>query len=280
MCQGDRLEAAAELSLTEFSRQTEPKQSRRDARRLLDLDLNGFNTFGQSDERCKKPGRSRNSGGRFVVKPTSPVQVPSTGRITVSGTGATGPRRTITREEFAREFAGVSRALWCIAAAVVGQRSRAEDVVQEAAMAAWQKIDDFEAGTSFLAWMGKFVRYTALNEARRQRMRAAAPLDGVDAQVSKSGAAQDDRWSVTSRGAVSADQTGFDDHVVSALNDLDETARACLLLRTVHDMAYRDIALVLDVPEGTAMSHVHRARKLMRDQLAEHYEQTSGRSSA
>lgn len=208
--------------------------------------------------------------------PTSAVKAPATG----SGAGSATSRAVFTREQFAQEFAASSRAMWCIAAAVVGDRSRAEDVVQEAALGAWQKIEEFEPGTSFLAWMGKFVRYTALNEARRRRMRVAAPLDGVDAPAARVGMEESDPRSVTSRGTVSLEQTGFDDHVVSALNGLDETARACLLLRTVHDMAYRDISLVLDVPEGTAMSHVHRARKLMRDQLAEHYEKTSGRRSA
>jgi RNA polymerase sigma-70 factor (ECF subfamily) len=50
---------------------------------------------------------------------------------------------------------------------------------------------------------------------------------------------------------------------------LDEVARACLLLRTVHDMPYKQIAQVLEVPEGTAMSHVHRARQAMRQRLME-----------
>ncbi|MBC7771137.1 MAG: RNA polymerase sigma factor [Pyrinomonadaceae bacterium] len=214
------------------------------------------------------------------MNPTTPMTPAARAAAIPASTPSTVQRAVFSRDEFAREFAATSRAMWCIAAAVIGDRSRAEDVVQEAALAAWQKIEEFEPGTSFLAWMGKFVRYTALNEARRRKMRAAAPLDGVDAPASRLGVQEDDPRSVTSRGTVSAEQTGFDDHVVSALNDLDETARACLLLRTVHDMAYRDISLVLDVPEGTAMSHVHRARKLMRDQLAEHYEQTSGRRSA
>ena len=49
---------------------------------------------------------------------------------------------------------------------------------------------------------------------------------------------------------------------------MEETARACLLLRTLQDMPYREIALALDIAEGTAMSHVHRARMAMRERLA------------
>jgi len=62
---------------------------------------------------------------------------------------------------------------------------------------------------------------------------------------------------------------GRADRVLEALVSLEETARACLLLRTVLDKSYREISLALDIPEGTAMSHVHRARKAMRRMLEE-----------
>jgi RNA polymerase sigma-70 factor (ECF subfamily) len=158
--------------------------------------------------------------------------------------------------------------LWCIAAAITGDRSRAEDVVQEAALAALQKLDDFEAGTSYLAWMGRFVRYTALNEARRQRTRAAAPLESVDVPAHDADAGPEANRTIGSSGAIAVGQGAFDDHVLKALGQLDEIARACLLLRTVHDLSYKQIALILEVPEGTAMSHVHRARQAMRRHLS------------
>ena len=211
------------------------------------------------------------------MKPTSIPTLPAVNAGGQSRRAGTGAR--FTRDQFAHEFALSSRAMWCIAAAVIGDKSRAEDVVQEAALAALQKLDEFEPGTSFLAWMGKFVRYTALNEARRRKMRAAASLDAVDSPVAGPVAVEEssDARTVTSVGSVTTDQRVFDDHVAAALNMLDEIARACLLLRTVHDMPYKEISLALDVPEGTAMSHVHRARKLMRDHLSDHYQSTSGR---
>ncbi|MEO0587563.1 MAG: RNA polymerase sigma factor, partial [Planctomycetota bacterium] len=67
----------------------------------------------------------------------------------------------------------------------------------------------------------------------------------------------------------SGDQLAFDDAVVAALGGLEPTARACLLLKTVHGHSYAEIGQMLGVPEGTAMSHVHRARKRMRETLTE-----------
>ena len=51
------------------------------------------------------------------------------------------------------------------------------------------------------------------------------------------------------------------------LNALEETPRICLLLRTLRNMPYKEIALALGIPEGTAMSHVHRARAAMRKSI-------------
>ncbi len=57
-----------------------------------------------------------------------------------------------------------------------------------------------------------------------------------------------------------------------ALGMLDETARACLLMRTVMGMSYQEIAAALDVPEGTAMSHVHRSRQSLRTTLMPYWQ--------
>ena len=75
-------------------------------------------------------------------------------------------------------------------------------------------------------------------------------------------------YPLTGRGDIAIDQESFDDDVVAALMSLDETARACLLMKTVLDLPYREIAAALGVPEGTAMSHVHRARGALRERLA------------
>jgi RNA polymerase sigma-70 factor (ECF subfamily) len=62
---------------------------------------------------------------------------------------------------------------------------------------------------------------------------------------------------------------GLDDRLVSALDKLGVDERQCLLLRLVEGFTYREIAEMIDVPLGTVMSHVHRARIKLREQLAE-----------
>ena len=72
---------------------------------------------------------------------------------------------------------------------------------------------------------------------------------------------------VSEMGDILPDQTGLDDTVLNGLNGLHETQRTCLLLRTVLELPYREIGMMLDIPKGTAMSHVHRARQQLVDQL-------------
>lgn len=177
-----------------------------------------------------------------------------------SATSASAAR--LTRDEFARRLEASARLFWCIAAGILGRRQGADDVVQEAAMIALSKLDEFDPATSFNAWVSQIVRFTALNQARRHDRREAAPLqDDVSSRPARPGSA------VTSDGRVMSDQQDFDDEVLRALATLEAMPRACLLLRVVMELSYADISQALSIPEGSAMSHVHRARRSLRERL-------------
>ena len=201
-----------------------------------------------------------------------------------------GARGGLSREEFTRELERARRALWVVAAAVLGGRADAEDVVQDAAVIALGQLDRFTPGTSFQAWMGQIVRNVARNRARKQG-RAAMTMPeqepmGATGGAEVRGAVGGGRaWAagggftsglsgggderVESGGRAKEGADGFDGRVARALEAVEETARVCLLLRTVAEMTYTQIAAITGVPETTAMSHVHRARRYLRERLAE-----------
>lgn len=181
-----------------------------------------------------------------------------------SSTGDDPAGRRLTADGFAGCFDAAFRELWCIAVAIVSDRHLADDVMQEAAIVALGKLERFDPATSFLAWMGQIVRYTALNHGRKRMRTRTHTID--DASPRAADACLD--RGVAGSGELDADQSAFDDRVVTALSTLDPTARACLLLRTIIDLPYRDISLALDIPEGTAMSHVHRSRRALRELLS------------
>ncbi len=174
----------------------------------------------------------------------------------------------MTPEVFAARFREHSRAFLCVAAAILGSPHEAEDVVQEAAAIAWSKRSEHAEVRSFRAWMTQIVRFVALNRRRgRKRRREAMMGEGwdIEAPGSPSEAPGD---VVDARGGLIGGETQFDDRVMRALGSLSETARACLLLRVVLEMPYKEIARTLDIPEGTAMTHVARSRRALYERLS------------
>jgi len=171
----------------------------------------------------------------------------------------------LTPQGFAELFRASARVLWCIAVGVMNDRSRADDVLQEAAIVALGKLEQFDASTSFQAWAGQIVRYVALNEGRKAQRERGFKKELAETAIPLEAAPS----TPAHRGAGLPGGESFDDEVNTALGELDDIARSCLLMKTTLDMAYADIARILAIPEGTAMSHVHRARKAMRARLIE-----------
>lgn len=180
--------------------------------------------------------------------------------------GDAGPRR-LTRAEFVHELRAQAGRLWTLAVGILGDPTEAEDVVQEAALLALSKLSEFDARTSFGAWLSTFVRNVALNAARKRKRRATHPAPTEAFLGFEADGRPGPGGVLDGGGNLLPDQTAFDDRVLAALGELSPTARAALLLRTVLDLSYAEISDVLEVPEGTAMSHVHRARQRMRDAL-------------
>ena len=176
-------------------------------------------------------------------------------------------------ESFASQLTDCYQRMWLVAASVTGDRAEADDIVQQASMIALQKRADFAAGTNFAAWMSQIVRLTALNyrkKSGRRNLRISDPVT-MDKAISASASdAQDAKFPLTDDGRLREDQTDFDDELLSALGELGDVARTCLLLRVVQQLSYDDIAQTLQIPAGTAMSHVHRAKQSIRERLKSH----------
>lgn len=195
----------------------------------------------------------------------SPATLASVGPFDSMPTPQPADAAPLTPAAFAARFRESSRVLWCVAAAVLGDRHQAEDVLQEAAMTALGKLDTFRHEASFVAWMSGYVRYVALNQ-RRKRQRQADILRRDASSMGPSEGAE-------------PDTPGFDANVLRALDSLGETARTCLLLKTVLELDYTEISELLEIPPGTAMSHVSRARGRMQKLLAQERPQVGHRGA-
>ncbi len=169
--------------------------------------------------------------------------------------------------QFAKEFQQCSSQLWLMAAAMLGDRHLAEDIVQDAGIIALKQLNEFRIGTNFVAWMSQIVRFQAYNQSRKRTRRGTRSVDPVTLDSEASDAASPSQLP-DANCILPPEQTFFDDEVMRALHDLRDVARACLLLRSVHQLSYAEIAAMLDIAEGTAMSHVHRSKALLRQKLS------------
>lgn len=157
-----------------------------------------------------------------------------------------------------------------IAAGVIGKMADAEDVVQQAYSIAIEKNQSFDTREQFLGWLAGIVKYCALNVRRKRTRRKTSSVDPteiqnfvVDSKVTENTSKIDGRDLETLKDS-------FDDDVMRALENISEDARTCMLLRSVENLSYKEIAGLMKIPEGTAMSMVHRARTSLRRDLASH----------
>jgi RNA polymerase sigma-70 factor (ECF subfamily) len=167
--------------------------------------------------------------------------------------------------ELDAHFRSSFRVLWLIAVGIVGDASLAEDVVQEAALIAINKLDQYQPGSNFSAWASQIVRNVALNRLRSERRRRKADASLLS-PVGLGQKALAEPANERSRSVL--DDSEFNRRVLDALLGIGEVPRACLLLRTIEGLSYAEISRLLEIPEGTAMSHVHRTRQAIRSRLA------------
>lgn len=147
-----------------------------------------------------------------------------------------------------------------VALSLTGNRADAEDLVQESLLRAFKAVDRFD-GRHPRAWLLTILRHTNLNMRRRRRPGTLADWDALGDPRPAFGA--------TRQG--SAEETVLDgtvDRLLSkAIAELTPKFRDVLILVDVQDLSYAEAATVLDIPVGTVMSRLSRARGRVRRRL-------------
>jgi len=140
---------------------------------------------------------------------------------------------------------------------LTGNRTDAEDVVQEACLRAYRAIGTF-AGGNARAWMLTIVRHTAYTWLRRNRSASLVMVDDLEA-VERAHADPGDQEKATPETELIAKADAA--RLETAIADLPAPFKETLVLRDVQGLDYREIAQITDVPIGTVMSRLARARR-------------------
>lgn len=139
---------------------------------------------------------------------------------------------------------------------LLGERARAEDIVQEVFLQAWKSFHRFEPGTNCRAWLFKIL-FHCVNHHRRKWFRFPLLKETEEFLEAK----------LTSSPPIPDKLT--DEDILAALDQIPADFRSVVLLVDVEEFAYKEASDILGVPIGTVMSRLSRGRKALREQLTD-----------
>ncbi|MEZ6187743.1 MAG: sigma-70 family RNA polymerase sigma factor [Planctomycetota bacterium] len=143
----------------------------------------------------------------------------------------------------------------------------AEDLLQEGLYKAFRGLAGFERGTHFRAWVFRILTNAWISRVRKEQRRpTAVDLDAVPDV--ESAVHQEVYDAETNWGAVYHEVV--DDEVKQALDELPDEFRLPLLLSSLGGLRYKEVAQALDLPLGTVMSRLFRARQKLRRSLRDY----------
>ena len=134
---------------------------------------------------------------------------------------------------------------------MTGNVAEAEDCVQEAFIQAWNKLDRFRGDSAFSTWLHRIAVNAVLGRARKSsreqdRIRVAAEMNDSPVAVADTGELRD---------------------LSEAIDRLPERARHVFVLHAVYGYSHEEAGDMLEIAAGTSKAQLHRAKRLLAQQL-------------
>lgn len=174
------------------------------------------------------------------------------------------------RKEFEKLAAPVMTGLRASAIRLTNRNRRdAEDLVQDALTRACQYFHKFDKDTNFKAWIHK-IQTNLAYDGYELRVKERAALSGKN-QISVIS-----RFFPNYKEGISVSpesiffETIVDGSILDAVKSLPNMHRTAFILVVVHELSYKEAAKIIGCPQGTVMSRLFRARKLLRESLTDY----------
>lgn len=183
------------------------------------------------------------------------------------------PQQTVNtnNEDFEAGVIAQLDSLYRTALRLTNNPQEAEDLVQETMLKAFRFADTYQRGTNLRAWLFRILNTSAINRYRKQATHPtpASLPEGEEFYLYNrirdlsgqelNNAAEDEVLSKY-----------LDEDVYKALNELPPNFRIALILADIEEMSYKEIAETLQIPIGTVMSRISRARRQLQKTLWEY----------
>lgn len=140
---------------------------------------------------------------------------------------------------------------------IVGNRFEAEDVVQEAMIKVWKKMEKFSEIDNKEAWVITIVRNLAIDKIRAKKKKQTSDINEYF-HISDNAPSPD----------IQLEQKDAVLKVTEIMGSLQETQREIITLRDIEGYTYQEIADIMDLKVDQVKVYLFRARKILREKLA------------
>lgn len=185
-----------------------------------------------------------------AILPGSPVQA---GRETDR---VRNPEHTLAvNREFEELLADGAKLAFRMAMGVLRNRADAEEVAQEALIRAYRNFQVLRERGAFRGWLCRIAWRLALDRQRGSRRREKREQAALN-------------WSPQPSVEQIAATSEFESHLARAMDELPDILRQTLLLAAIEGYSTREVADLLELPEGTVKSRLYSARKILAEKLS------------
>jgi RNA polymerase sigma-70 factor (ECF subfamily) len=132
---------------------------------------------------------------------------------------------------------------------ILKETARAEEVTQDIFLKMWQVLPDYDGRAALSTWLYTISRNTSLSALRAESYRKTLPIEDCEPRATN--------W-----------EAGMQQmQAKQLLGRLPEMQQQVITLFYLQDRSVEDVAHMLDLPEGTVKSHLHRARRALADMV-------------
>lgn len=152
------------------------------------------------------------------------------------------------------------------ALSMMRNEQEALDLSQEAWVKGWQRLKQFQGGSSFSTWMTRVVINLCLDQLRKQKRR---PADSIEAMEEESGGVERQMPVVTVNPTERLERGELRQRIDRGLAELSHEHRTVLVLHEFEELDYKGIAKAMNCSMGTVMSRLFYARRKLAAVLAD-----------
>jgi RNA polymerase sigma-70 factor (ECF subfamily) len=150
---------------------------------------------------------------------------------------------------------------------MVRNREDARDITQDAFVKAYDNLQRFRLESSFYTWIYRIAMNLSIDHLRRRKRKGTTEFDETIANRDEHGGIDEIHNQESPSKAL--ERKRLYDRIMTAMQDLPEDQRQVVLLRELEGLSYKEIAEVMEIPEGTVMSRLYYARRKLQKALAD-----------